>query len=158
MLVNDGTQMTPCTWFIKFAFYPFSTHEGIHVLSLATNPSTISPFHATKKFQGRNFPSMGKLLTPIGPSWKQHPLASNPPFWNNPCNYDPLQTWGFPELPKMFFTWWSCINLLSNWRLAYNTVKVSFCKKSIIAFYTTMVAFGLGQSSLRTSNFLWEDP
>jgi hypothetical protein len=27
-----------------------------------TNPSTISPSHATHKFRGKNLPSMGKLL------------------------------------------------------------------------------------------------
>jgi hypothetical protein len=36
MVADDGTQMTfhPCAWF-KFAYYPFYTHEGIHVLLLA---------------------------------------------------------------------------------------------------------------------------
>jgi len=71
MVVDHGTQMTPCpcVW-LKFAFYPFFAHEGNRVLLLAKKldqPSTISPSHATNKFQWRN-PPMGKLLTPIGPS------------------------------------------------------------------------------------------
>jgi hypothetical protein len=55
MVANDGTQMTPCpcVWF-KFAFYPFFAHEGNRVLLLEffwTNPSTISPSHATNEFE-----------------------------------------------------------------------------------------------------------
>jgi hypothetical protein len=65
--VNDGTQMTPCpcAWF-KFAFFPFSTtHESNYVLLLAKVLD--QPIHHFIVLCNKQI-SMGKLLTPIGPS------------------------------------------------------------------------------------------
>ncbi len=58
---------------LKFVFYLFSTMKELlfYFLQKKINQSsTISPSCATNKFWLTSLPSMGKLLTPIEPSWK----------------------------------------------------------------------------------------
>jgi hypothetical protein len=73
MVANDGTQMTfhPSVLGLSLPFAPSPPMKAIVFYFWQknwTNPSTISPSHATKEFRGRNPPSMSKLLTPIRPS------------------------------------------------------------------------------------------
>jgi hypothetical protein len=59
MVVDDGTQMTPCpcVW-LKFAFYPFSTHEGdcvLHLAKILDPPIHRFTFSCNKQILGEEF-------------------------------------------------------------------------------------------------------
>jgi hypothetical protein len=106
---------------------------------------------------------MGKLLTPIEPSWKAT-FSFNSPHCKYLCKYNPLQT---QTLGQNLFEFFGMAIMyssnLSNWKLIYNIVKVviSFCKWmfiiALIYIVHVMVAFGLGQFSLEIFfNFLDE--
>jgi len=71
MVADDGTQMTlhPSVLGLSLPFAPSPPMKVFNFWqNFWTKPSTISPSHAINKFWGRNPPSIGKLLTPIGPS------------------------------------------------------------------------------------------
>jgi hypothetical protein len=113
----------------------------------------------TNEFWLTSLPSMGKLLTPIEPSWKAT-FSFNSPHCKYFHNYNPFQTQSLGQNFLEFFCMaiMYCSNL-SNWKLTYNIVKVviSFCKQMfiIVLIYIVhvMVAFGLGQFFLETFFF-----
>jgi hypothetical protein len=71
-----------------------------------------------------------------------------------------LKLKGFQSFPIYFCIIILYQSILSNWRVAHNSVKVAISfskKKSMIDFCIVVMAFRLGQFSLYTFYFSWED-